>query len=60
VRLRLVADLADNLDDNGVVGALGIDIGDANLAILVVELDEAFLDRLGELLVYAIKSCEQM
>jgi hypothetical protein len=35
------------LDDDGVVGALGVDVGDADLAVLEVELGEALLDGLN-------------
>ena len=31
VRLALVGDLTDDLDDNVRLGALGVDVGDANL-----------------------------
>jgi ethanolamine ammonia-lyase large subunit len=38
VRLRLVGDFTDDLDNNVDVGSLGVDVGDANLAVLEFEL----------------------
>lgn len=43
---RLVGDLADDLDDNVVIRGLGIDIGDADLALGEVELLDALVDGL--------------
>jgi hypothetical protein len=40
VGVALVGDLADDLNDNVGLGALGVDVGDANLGVFeVVELD---------------------
>jgi hypothetical protein len=40
VGVALIGDLADDLNDNVGLGALGVDVGDANLRVLeVVELD---------------------
>lgn len=41
---RLVRDLANDLDDNVVVRGLGIDVGDADLAVLEVKLLDAVVD----------------
>jgi hypothetical protein len=38
VRLRLVGYFADDLDDNVDVRGLGVDVGDADLAVLEFEL----------------------
>jgi hypothetical protein len=38
VGLRLVGDFADDLDDDVDVGGLGVDVGDADLAVLELEL----------------------
>lgn len=43
---RLVGGFADNLDDDVIEGSLGIDVRDADLAVLEVELADAFLDGL--------------
>jgi hypothetical protein len=47
VGLRLVGDLADDLDDDVDVGGLGIDVGDADLAVLELELLYPVVDGLG-------------
>jgi hypothetical protein len=44
--LSSVRDLADDLDDNVCVGALGIDVGDADLGLVEVELLDAVVDGL--------------
>jgi hypothetical protein len=49
VGLRLVGDLADDLDDDVDVGCLGVDVGDADLAVLEFELLYPVVDRLGEM-----------
>jgi hypothetical protein len=49
VRLRLVGDLADDLDDDVDVGCLGVDVGDADLAVLELKLLYPVVDRLGEI-----------
>lgn len=46
VRLGLVGDLADDLDDNVGAGSLGVDVGDTDLAVLKVELLYAVVDGL--------------
>jgi hypothetical protein len=46
VRGRLVGDLANDLDDNVVIRGLGIDVGDADLALGEVELLDALVDGL--------------
>jgi len=50
VRLGLVGDLANDLDDDVDVGRLGVDIGDADLAVLELELLYPVVDCLGEML----------
>ena len=47
VGLRLVGDLADDLDDDVDVGCLGVDVGDADLAVLELELLYPVVDCLG-------------
>jgi len=47
VGLRLVGNLADDLDDDVDVGGLGIDVGDADLAVLELELLYPVVDGLG-------------
>lgn len=42
----LVGGLADDLNDNALVGSLGIDVGDADLAVLEVECLDTLLDGL--------------
>ena len=42
----LVGRFADDLNNDVVEGSLGIDIGDSNLAVLEIELLDAFLDSL--------------
>jgi hypothetical protein len=49
VGLRLVGDLADDLDDDVDVGCLRVDVGDADLAVLEFELLYPVVDRLGEM-----------
>jgi hypothetical protein len=46
VRLALVGDLADDLDDNVGVGALGVDVGDADLGVFELVLLDALVDGL--------------
>lgn len=46
MRLGTVGDLADDLDDNVDVGGLGVDVGDADFAVLEVELLYPVVDRL--------------
>jgi hypothetical protein len=46
VGLTLVGDLANDLDDNVGVGALGVDVGDADLGVLEVEALDALVDGL--------------
>jgi hypothetical protein len=38
---------ADDLDDDVLEGGLGVDVGDADLAVLELELLDALLDVLG-------------
>ena len=45
----LVGCFADNLDDDVVVGSLGIDVGDADLTILEVEQLNPLLNGLSSL-----------
>ena len=47
VRLRLVGDFTDDLNDNVGVGSLRVDIGYANLAISEVEVLDVLIDRLS-------------
>jgi hypothetical protein len=47
VGLRLVGDLADDLDDDVDVGGLRIDVGDADLAVLELKLLYPVVDGLG-------------
>jgi hypothetical protein len=47
VRLRLVGDFSDDLDNNVDVGGLGVDVGDADLAVLEFELLYPVVDGLG-------------
>lgn len=47
VRLVLVRDLADDLDDNVGIGSLGVDVGDADLAVLEIQLLYAVVDGLS-------------
>jgi hypothetical protein len=46
VGLTLVGDLANDLDDNVGVGALGVDVGYADLGVLEVEALDALVDGL--------------
>jgi hypothetical protein len=46
MRGRLVGDLANDLDDNVVIRGLGIDVGDADLALGEVKLLDALVDGL--------------
>jgi hypothetical protein len=46
VGLALVGDFADDLDNDVRVGALGIDVGDADFGVLVVEILDALVDGL--------------
>lgn len=48
VRLRLVGDLADDLDDDVGVGGLRVDVGDADLALVEVELFYPVVDGLRD------------
>lgn len=50
VGLALVGDLANDLDDDVGVGALGVDVGDADFGVLEVELLDALVDGLAGLL----------
>ena len=43
---RLVRDFTDDLDDDVLVGGLRVDVGDADLAVLEVELFDAVVDGL--------------
>ena len=45
--LALVGDLADDLDDDVGVGALGVYVGDADLGVLEVEALDALVDGLA-------------
>jgi hypothetical protein len=45
--LALVGDLANDLDDNVGVGALSVDIGNADLGVLEVKALDALVDSLG-------------
>lgn len=47
VRLVLVRDLADDLDDNVGIGSLRVDVGDADLAVLEIQLLYAVVDGLS-------------
>jgi hypothetical protein len=47
VGLALVGDFADDLDNDVRVGALGIDVGDADFGVLVVEILDALVDGLS-------------
>jgi hypothetical protein len=49
VGLRLVGDLANDLDDNVDVGRLRVDVGDADLAVLELELLYPVVDGLKEM-----------
>jgi hypothetical protein len=49
VGLRLVGDLANDLNDNVDVGRLGVDVGDADLAVLELELLYPVVDGLKEM-----------
>jgi hypothetical protein len=49
VGLRLVGDLANDLNDDVDVGCLGVDVGDADLAVLEFELLYPVVDCLGEI-----------
>ena len=44
--LALVGDLADDLDDDVGIGALGVDVGDADLGVLELEMLDALVDSL--------------
>lgn len=44
----LVADLTDDLNDDVVVGGLGVDVGDSDLAVVEVKLLDALRDGLRE------------
>ena len=46
MRFRFVGQLANNLDNNVVEGGLGIDIEDADFAVLEAKLFDLFADRL--------------
>jgi hypothetical protein len=46
VGLALVGDFTNDLDDDVGVGALGVDVGDADLGVLEVELLDALVDGL--------------
>jgi hypothetical protein len=46
MRLAFVGDLANDLDDNVRVGALRVDIGDADLGIIEIKLLDAVIDGL--------------
>lgn len=46
VRLTLVGDLTNDLDDDVGVGALGVDVGDADFGVLELELLDALVDGL--------------
>jgi hypothetical protein len=46
VGLALVGDFTNDLDDDVGVGALGVDVGDADLCVLEVELLDALVDGL--------------
>jgi hypothetical protein len=46
VGLALVGDLADDLNDDVGVRALGVDVGDADLGVLEVESLDALVDGL--------------
>jgi hypothetical protein len=46
VGLALVGDLADDLDSNVGVGGLRVDVCDADLGIMEVEVFDAVIDRL--------------
>jgi hypothetical protein len=43
---RFVGGFTDDLNDDAIVGALRIDIGDADLALLEIEFLDTFLDSL--------------
>ena len=45
---RLVGGLANDLDDDGLVRALGVDVRDADLAVLELKRLDTLLDRLDE------------
>jgi len=42
-----VGDFTNHLDDDVLVGSLGVDVGDANLAVLELELLDAVVDGLS-------------
>jgi hypothetical protein len=46
VRLALVGDLTDHLDDDVGVRALGVDVGDADFGVLELELLDSVVDGL--------------
>jgi len=46
VGLALVGDLTDDLDDDVGIGALRVDVGDADLGVLELELLDALVDGL--------------
>jgi hypothetical protein len=46
VRLALVGDLTNDLDDNVGIGALRVDVGNADLGIVEVEVLDPFVDSL--------------
>lgn len=45
---RLVGGLANDLDDDGLIGTLGVDVRDADLAVLELKRLDALLDGLDE------------
>jgi hypothetical protein len=47
VRLALVGDLTDDLDDDVGVGALRVDVGNADLGVVEVEVLDALINGLG-------------
>lgn len=47
VGLALVGDLSNDLDDDVGVGALGVDVGDADFSVLELKLLDALVDGLS-------------
>ena len=55
VRGGLVRNLAKDLKQDVVAGVLSVDVGDANLGVLVLELLDAFTDGLAKSALYQYK-----
>jgi hypothetical protein len=52
VRLSLIRDLANDLNNNILIRALRIDIGHANLAVMEIKLLDAIVDSLKDQFTY--------